>query len=91
MPPVALSINDSCESHTYSAIEDCLVFLSNFGQENDCTFSNFPTNNNTSTVVPPWSVSIITGHNCSNEIFNTKKSLSTSETENKQMTNIVPT
>ena len=72
-PPSPVSVSLYCESHTYAPTADsCIAFYSNWGQKSACQFS-LP-DGKTTTVVPPWSVSIATGVNCGNVVFNTKTS-----------------
>ena len=73
LPPSSVSISPSCESHTYGSSGDsCIAFYSNWGEKTSCQFT-LP-DGKTTTVVPPWSVSIATGENCVSVVYNTKTS-----------------
>ncbi len=112
LPPVAVTLTKSCESHTYRSSsstsstssfsheeeEQCVSFLSNWGEIQSCVFP-LPSSDISSTVgskgkgnsvsVPPWSVTILRGNNCSKVVFNTKDSIKDVEPANYQHADIV--
>ena len=69
LPPSAVALTSTCESHTYTKGDQCLAFLSNWGERSSCSF---PLPSGESTEVPAWSVTIATGANCSTVAYNTK-------------------
>lgn len=74
LPPVALPLEgySNCESHTYRLLDDvtvCIAFLSNYNTDGSCPFDTV--------TVPAWSVSILTGRNCTQHTYNTKATAAT--------------
>jgi len=74
---VPLVGSSSCESHTYAnaASNQCIAFLSNWGTLKSCSFPVGSGAAAATVEVPAWSVSIVRGANCTEEVYNTKKSV----------------
>ena len=74
--PQAVAFNNSCETHLYASttVNKCLMFISNYGSLNECTYGTFR--------IPTWSVTLAQGtvgadNSCSGlvELLNTKSSI----------------
>lgn len=84
MPPKAEAVSSTCERHVYRDGNQCIAFLSNWGEKSSCQFSvSFPDGKKT-VDVSPWSVSIL-GNNCSDVVYNTRTSVSTAQPANAQL------
>eukprot|EP01034_Spumella_vulgaris_P022402 gene22402-28524_t len=98
LPPAAVSLTNSCESHTYQTAshgDECIAFLSNWGESESCSFPRRVTDDKgddceeRGVVVPPWSVTILTGANCSTVAYNTKTSAGGAARANQQVASAV--
>jgi hypothetical protein len=94
LPPLAVRLTDSCESHTYQAVDGsdgCIAFLSNWGESEGCSFPRRVTDDRgddceeRGVLVPPWSVTILSGANCSTVAYNTKTSAGGAARANRQV------
>lgn len=81
-PPAAVPLagSSNCESHTYESNSKCIAFFSNWDESKSCVFT---LRNGQTTSVLPWSVSIATGSDCSNVVYNTKSSVENIPTNTK--------